>query len=70
MKVAELRKIKSDKKIQTSNVGGNWFATCYSNGETLTPSISISGPTEEFVVLKVSDFLDKIGFSEEDSTDA
>lgn len=70
MKVAELRKLKSDNKIQTSTAGGIWFATCYSSGETLTPSISISGPSEEFVVLKICEFLEKIGLEGEESTDA
>lgn len=70
MKVAELRQIKSDKNIQTSNVGGTWFAIHYSNTETLKPSISVSGDSEEFVVVKISEFLDKIGFSDEVSSDA
>lgn len=70
MKAAELRQMKSDKKIETSNNGGTWFAIHYSNTETLKPSISVSGDSEEFVVVKISEFLDKVGFSDEVSGNA
>ena len=67
MKVAEIRQLKADKRIETSSSSETWYGIHYSNNSTLNPAITISGPTEEFVVVKISEFLDSIGFEEKEA---
>lgn len=68
MKVAELRQLKADKKIETSSNGDTWFGVHYSNTSTLKPAITLSGDSEEYVVTKIAEFIDSIGFEQKEES--
>lgn len=63
MTAAELKAMKDEKGISTSQPQpGLWYATIFAEGQSLTPSASFSGPSEEAVVTMAASFLEKVGF--------